>query len=103
MTTRLFALLSLVLVVALSHAAPTGDKRPHVLEANVAKQQMTQKQCVAECVHAVLPRELHVLPYTANVAKQMAEKQCVAECVRTLKCEAQCVRAVKTRALTSHN
>ena len=48
MTPLLFALLSLVLFVAFSHAAPTIDERLHVLEANVAKQQ-TRKECVIAC------------------------------------------------------
>ena len=51
--TRLFALLSLVLVVAFSHAAPTSDERLHVLEANVAKQMTCE-----ECVRAVKTRAL---------------------------------------------
>ena len=48
MTTRLFALLSLVLVVTFSHAAPMSDGRLHVLEANVAKQ-MKDFDCVELC------------------------------------------------------
>ena len=57
MTTRLFALLSLVLVVALSHAAPTSDVRLHVLEANVSKNifgwfstdPKNYKECMDDC------------------------------------------------------